>query len=434
MRTIIHKKRQFAVGLSWNEFPEDAKRAQAIEFVTEALDEGVAGCWTILTGAPGASGEKTGRVIGFSDKEDIKGKVYSVAEALATHGVDGIYVGRLADDSYWYTVIQQGSVAPATDRIEPAEKCLHNVGVLRRVWTQLPVFCSEEEFIEDSVLFSLEAVLDSKAVTKKLKPLRQIKGDENQLLGGIVLGAVVLGIAGGAYWFFGVSHVDQDAANAEMARQSYIAGATAQLQGMPVSAVWAIESYEAVHAALPPVSGGFTLNKIYCEPSNCSGEYVLGDGAKGFSMHELRERFGASALTVSQDRSTLRVKVPVPSAKLRTDIDESFLRNPPAVGASKEDVIGQMGLAFAMVAVEQQPEVGPINASLGAPAEFPPLTNETLRVGYRGELELGSTKALLAFLNDSGFVPVSFNFVTGYGAEGASWSVNLTRLRGGVVY
>lgn len=421
MRVAKIGKRQFAFDLLWN----DAYGDDASEAARKALGEDASGYYTVVSG----EGE-VAEVLGCAQGK-VKGRVYSYAEALAGLDRDGIYCASVDEQRCWYAVIQQGIVMPGTDRtIGKNEFISLYTQTLRRTF-RVPVFCTDETLTgKDVHPFRLEEAVAS----SKVKPLKVVGAGAagNNLVGGIVLAAVVVGIAYGGWYTFLRSpngDIDQAALDAQ-ARELYIAAAKSEMDQVPTDANWVSDAYHRASLTFDSTLAGWVLDGATCEPGACTATYSLPEGQSTYAVTPVLERYGRERVQMLEDgRSfTVNLELDRPDQSMATDFD--VLQPRPALSRAA-DTLGLLNLSFDQVNVDQKPTTEVIGSRLGAPADMPEIIRETVITSHDTQLEPVRLRTLSAYMSRVEFVATKIAFSSGSGALAPAWSVEWVRFHGG---
>lgn len=196
MQIIAHAKKDLAFGLNWKGYDirSSAQLAKRTREVSSA--EGIANGVVINAGNKCA--------LGYAPDE-LEGKAYSAASGLAAIYKDGIFIGEIDQDVYWYCHVENGVVAPAGDFLgdwSSVKGQLNDwIGFSNK---QIPIYCPENFDIDDSAEFHFKDNIDQ--IAKAAQPIVNLSQHYKrlatiQLFKSIGTASAVISVLGGLYWY-----------------------------------------------------------------------------------------------------------------------------------------------------------------------------------------------------------------------------------------
>jgi len=420
MRIAKIGKRQYAFGLDWSDSVGDDPK----EAVRLAIGEDESALYCV------SKRKDSEPVVGYQKlTEPVKGRVYSYAQAIASKGVDGIYVGPTGENEAWYVVINNGQVVPSTDRLMEPRDILDAIDVLRDTF-QVPLFLATGI---DGSRFGEHETFDSEEIVKKVRvrPM-QVIGSGSQLAGVLVLATVVVGIsAAGWYLFIRDPGPEVDpVVQAQMLKQTYLDSVRAQVASIPASNSWLISAYRAATDSFPGRVSGWELEGVRCTPAACTATYALDADALGFGITPVFERFDGASVQILPDNKSFTTSVQLDSTEQATWSDEEILA-PRQTGVRLLDVVGLYGMTFGESRVEADPSVQELHSLSPMPPEAAMAFKEAFATRADAYLDAVKLKGQAVFMDRSGFIATELNFSHGNGSIPAAWRIGWARVHGG---
>lgn len=413
----------WVLGLDWT----DAQGADVVEQLRDLIGDEAKAYFLV-------SGKKaTGRRLGYSTltgepRLPKKAKGYSLADALASVGKDGVYFVEEGHQG-WYAVISDGAlVRDGGEAVMSLDDALAAAKQMAQLLS-LPIFSS-------SSLISTQGPLDlneiaTLAFKAKRKPaiVRELGKRENKAFGVIVLLAVV-GAIGFGGWHFLFKKDDKKLTPAQIAEQQkqiYVQSVRSAMPTLYEDRAWVIEALSEAQDAFPAVYEGWVLDGLQCQADGCTATYSVSKDHTFYSLSAMQDRFGATNLILQSDMRSLVLT----SSRLATSIshtDDEIL-NPEVHGLSIVDVHGMAGVKLPQAELDS----AIAREQLGN-GQIPPLASAVMheRVTTMGksQLQLANLAAVNDFMSGAGFYAQTLTYSPGTGNVTPGWRVDWSRING----
>ncbi|MCD9046737.1 type 4b pilus protein PilO2 [Luteimonas sp. MHLX1A] len=421
MRIIDHGKVSYVLGLKWTETDGGDPQAHLRDLV---------GAQRCVFQAMGKRRHRqpvgyTTDVEPFVGKKKAANPVSLVAAVLAL-GQDGVYLYDLDDGHAWLCIVHQGkvlstpegaeSVLPTARATTAATQIARNVNV--------PIRSNIEAVGNES--FSID-VLPAKG--RKLPGMR-VSSASNNLVGGLVLAAVVAGIGYGAWTTFADQKPKGSSAAvlAEQERQAYASSVTASIPALDQDPAWILDAYRMAETNFPSLVEGWSLTKVACEPAMCTGVYEIAKQASVYSFEGLKERFGAHRVRLVQGQEQVNISIERESSPRIWSAEE--ILDPVRHPMDLVDLHGLLRVRVPQVKVEPGFSISEIDVG-PRPVLVRPMTRELIVTNNSNRASASTVGAQVEVMGDAGFVPVALLMNQGDEST-AGWRIEWVRINGAV--
>lgn len=412
MEQLAIGKRNYVIGMRWQEGDLDRKPLAQIKDATGTAK-------ALYCAHDTVDGRVSlGYVLTAGSKA--KGRLYSLAEACATLGLDGIFALPYKG-GIWYAVIASGQVVPETDVCITFDAGLTALEGMQSSFGFTIYYGGEEPL----PLHGCESFSTASLAGAKIKPLKSVGGASS----GAAIALVML-LAGGGYlaWdTFAPAPAPEGTMTPEQLaqqREAYLGGMRSQLAELPASADWASEAFAGARAAFPVAISGWRLEGFACNPKQCVGTYL---GSVTRQISPVIAAFGAQRVALTDSGHGMTVTLPL-NVKGQAWSDQQILA-PAAWPRPLVDVLGRAHGAF-MVHVDGEAAITDIAAALAPPADARPVMKEVVAFKVDGHLSRTQLTTLAYALAQEGFVATTIAVAESAKAGSSSWRVEFSRVGG----
>ena len=418
MHVIGHGKVSYALGLKWTETEGGDPQAHLRDIV---------GSPRFAFHSFGKRREK--QMVGYTTNlEPFTGKktksIVSLVAAVHALNQDGAYVLDLDDGRAWLCVIHNGKVMPTPDGAESILETDRAYAAATRICRSIDVTLRASRPMDGAEPFSLD-MLSGRG--KKLATMRVAKS-ANNLVGGVVLAAVVAGIGYGAWATFADSTPKGTSAEAlaQQERQSYVNSISGSIPQMDQDAEWVLDAFDMAMSSFPALIEGWALTKVACDPSMCTGVYEVEKRASVYSFDGLTQRFGKHRVRLVEGQEEVNISLERASAT-RSWGEEEIL-DPVIHPINLVDLHGLLRVRVPQVKVEPGFNSAEINVG-PRPVLVRALMREAI-VTHNDFRASGATiGAQVDVMRDAGFVPTALLMNHGNAANSA-WRIEWVRING----
>lgn len=422
MHIIDHDKVTYVLGLKWTETEGGDPQAHLRDVV------GAQQCAFHALGK-----RRAGQLVGYTPQVEHfvgKGKKKSpicLVAAVLAMGQDGIHVLSIEEGLAWLCVIHDGKLLLTPDGAETVLPIAKAVGSAKEMAKalQLPLY-ADGCMSEGALPFSLAEITPKQRKGAELR----VTSKSNNLVGGIVLAAVVCGIGYGVMATLADEKPRGSSADTQAAieRETYVNNVSASLPVMESDPSWVISAHSLAHGTFPSLVEGWSLTKVACEPSQCIGVYEVSKKASGFSLAGLKQRFGANRVHVLAGQETVNVAIDRESAQRIWDATE--ILEPVRQPVDIVDLIGVLPVRMPQIEVESGFNSSEINVGT-RPSMVRPMYRETIVTKSDARAMTAVVALQVELLGQAGFVPATLLMNSGEDSIGEGWRIEWVRINGG---
>lgn len=426
MEILTLGRRNVAFGLSWAERGNEAMDDVARDALS--IPDDVALSRVFVT--PFSRRTEAATPIGFlALPEDVRGPVYSAAQAVATLGRDGLYVMAMADDgaTLWFCGVRSGKVLVGFDEIAPAGDVAGKVMAMSAT-LKLPIFL-DTGLLGHGVFSALTAPGDlnvrSLVAQAKLTPLKRV-GVNTKVLA--AASAALVAALIGLFVLSSTRERPADTSQARAARDSYVSGVRGTLGAYPVDGAWALAALARAEHDLPPELAGWKIKSVDCDPTHCEAEYERLAPNAAYAVSPFFDRFGTTSVSVLPDGQKLKVTLTLGGISTQR-VDESWLRRQSPARTRFLDWLGAIPRTMIGGTLATPPVITQIDQSLGGTAAgMPPLVREQVSVNGSFFLTYGALRYIVANAAVNGFVIARLKWSPTLTSP--SWNIAWSRIHG----